>query len=379
VQMTFNPPKALVNLSQTRRSMFQVNSRDDNRFYDDPYGYGFIDQLMEQVPGKENHGARLEETLFNITSLHYVRNENLNAAYYSRFYKMTDGDAMGRQSRKRGFNEDTMWAARTTMSKVSGLKVFTELDGYTEEKWTWAIPLELIYLTPLGSWNPYGLTLNSGDTFADANGRNGGFTFATAFNGSNNRVFYRTPEAFFGNSSSGDSADTTQNVVGALDPGGTIRRVRASGIWVFFPPIPNVGNMVRQRFPIAPLHTRKNPGVQQTQALKHALSNAPGILNGSFVNLAVAPANLITSSGSDVTRHLHDVFVGSSDVERLTLLQSVVVETDQTNTHTHTLRLTAVKVGDTLSYTLVDCDGAGPVCPDGHGKVCRSGTTCTYP
>jgi hypothetical protein len=289
---------------------------------------------------------------------------------------MTDGDAMGRQSRKRGFNEDTMWAARTTMSKVSGLKVFTELDGYTEEKWTWAIPIELIYLNPLGTWNPYNLIMAPGDTIADANGRNGGFTSATAFNGSNNRVFYRTPEAFFANSTNGDSADTTQNVVGALDPTGVVRRVRASGIWVFFPPIPNVGPAVRQRFPIAPMHTRKNPGVQQAQALKHALSNSPGILNGSFVNLAVAPANLITSAGTDVTRHLHDIFVASADVERLTGGASVVIDTDQTNSHTHTIRLSAIKVGDQLIYTIVDCDGGGSVCPDGHNKVCRSGTTC---
>jgi hypothetical protein len=289
---------------------------------------------------------------------------------------MTDGDAMGRQSRKRGFNEDTMWAARTTMAKVSGLKVFTELDGYAEEKWTWAIPLEIIYLTPLGSWNPYNLVLNPADTIAAENGRNGGFTAATAFQGSSNSVFYRTPEVFFGNSSGGDAADTTQDVVGVLDPGGVIRRCRASGIWVFFPPIPNVGQMVRQRFPIAPLHSKKNPGVQQLYALKHAMSSAPSILNGSFVNLAVSPASLITSSGSDVTRHIHDVFIVSADVERLTLLQSIIVDTDLANTHTHTLRLSARKVGDQLEYTQLDCDGAGAVCPDGHQKVCRSGSTC---
>jgi len=52
------------------------------------------------------------------------RDEPLNAAYYSRFYKLVDGDAMGRQARKRSFNDDSMWAARTTQPRVSGLKAF---------------------------------------------------------------------------------------------------------------------------------------------------------------------------------------------------------------------------------------------------------------
>jgi hypothetical protein len=269
-----------------------------------------------------------------------------------------------------------MWAARTTQSKVSGLKIFSDLDGYVEEKWTWAIPIELIYLTPLGSWNPYGLSMASGNDYADANGRDGGFTAATAFNGSNSRVFYRTPEEFFGNASNGDSADTTQNVVGVLDPQGNVRRCRASGIWVFFPPIPGVGDQVRQRFPIAPVHHKKNPGIQQLFALKHAILNVPNVLNGSFVNLATSPASLITSAGTDVSRHIHDLLIPGALVDALANAQSVTVDTDLANGHTHTIKLTAVKVGDTLVFTMIDCDDNGPTCPDGHTKVCRSGSSC---
>lgn len=50
---------------------------------------------------------------------------------------------MGRLKRKRGFNDGNLWAARTTQSKVAGLSVYSEVDGFVEEKWTWAIPLEV--------------------------------------------------------------------------------------------------------------------------------------------------------------------------------------------------------------------------------------------
>lgn len=53
--------------------MYQLNSRDSDKFYDNPYGYGLIDQYMEQIPGKDNHKAYLEEKLFGALSMHYIR------------------------------------------------------------------------------------------------------------------------------------------------------------------------------------------------------------------------------------------------------------------------------------------------------------------
>lgn len=102
--------------------------------------------------------------------------------------------------------------------------------------------------------------------------------------------------------------------------------------------------------------------MQQLFALKHALANAPTILNGSFVNngifysdasshrasshsvLAVSPAALITSAGSDSTRHMHEVTVPGSLVELLSAGQSVMIDSEQVNGHTHTIKLTAAKV-----------------------------------
>jgi hypothetical protein len=56
----------------------------------------------------------------------------------------------------------------------------------TSQRWSYAVPLEIAYHTPLTAWNPYKLpTVPYGanlDSVA-AGGRNGGFTTATAYNG----------------------------------------------------------------------------------------------------------------------------------------------------------------------------------------------------
>lgn len=141
-QLYSNPALQVANLTDTRRALFTLNPRDADKFYDNAATYSLIDKLMEQVPGKDNYAANLTEVLFGSQSYHYTSNQPLNAGYYSRFYQMNNRDAMGRQKRKRGFNDNSLWAARTTQERVSGLKIYSEEDGEVEEKWTWAIPLE---------------------------------------------------------------------------------------------------------------------------------------------------------------------------------------------------------------------------------------------
>ena len=122
-----------------------------------------------------------------------------------------------------------------------------------EQKVSYAIPLEMIYLTPLHRWNPYNLTYK-GDQKSDlgktvtANGRNGGKTKAKAYDGVNSRIYYITPNEFFaGTETHVDAADTTKGSVGVLDPTGEARLVRASGVRIFLPNIPGVG-ILRQRY-----------------------------------------------------------------------------------------------------------------------------------
>ena len=122
-----------------------------------------------------------------------------------------------------------------------------------QQKVSYAIPLEIIYLTPLHKWNPYNITYK-GEQRSDlgktvtANGRNGGKTKDKAYDGVNSRIYYITPNAFFaGTETHVDAADTTRGAVGVLDPTGEVGTVRASGTRIFLPNIPGVG-ILRQRY-----------------------------------------------------------------------------------------------------------------------------------
>ena len=122
-----------------------------------------------------------------------------------------------------------------------------------EQKVSYAIPLEIIYMTPLNGWNPYNLKYKGqqrsdlGKTVT-ANGRNGGKTKEKAYDGLNSRIYYVTPNEFFaGTETHVDAADTTKGSVGVLDPRNEVRMVRASGTRIFLPNINGVG-ILRQRY-----------------------------------------------------------------------------------------------------------------------------------
>ena len=68
------------------------------------------------------------------------------------------------------------------------------------QKWSYAIPLEIIYMTPLLSWNPYKFDFHEwkNERNVTAGGRNGGLTEDKAYNGNHKRLFFRTPAEFFG-------------------------------------------------------------------------------------------------------------------------------------------------------------------------------------
>merc|ERR1719233_277660 len=78
---------------------------------------------------------------------------------------------MGLRKRRRSFSDQYMWAARTIQPKVSALSVndpqiddpdFPEClpdckrkDFHRTTGWSYAFPLEIVWLTPLSKWNPY--------------------------------------------------------------------------------------------------------------------------------------------------------------------------------------------------------------------------------
>lgn len=61
---------------------------------------------------------------------------------------------MGTDSTMRGYS-DRIYMAMTDQERIAG-QTYTNKEGNTvETKVSYAIPMEIIYLTPLTNWNPY--------------------------------------------------------------------------------------------------------------------------------------------------------------------------------------------------------------------------------
>ena len=71
---------------------------------------------------------------------------------------------MGLSNRHRGFSDENLFMAMTSQPKIAGMDLNDcqyvrrqRVCKLYSQKWTYAIPLEIIYLTPLSAWNPYNL------------------------------------------------------------------------------------------------------------------------------------------------------------------------------------------------------------------------------
>ncbi|CAB4026790.1 Hypothetical predicted protein [Paramuricea clavata] len=227
-----------------------------------------------------------------------------------------------------------------------------------DQKVSYAIPLEIIYLTPLNNWNPHNLTykgderLDHGKTVT-ADGRNGGKTKTKAYDGVNSKIYYITPNRFFtGNETNVDAADTTKDLVGVLDPTGEVRQVRASGVRIFLPDIPGVG-ILRQRYPIMPIHVEGSTAWKEIQAVgdflmeskKHAnlfrdpLSGQDG---GQYPPEVNTDTDLRTGSSTNLTkvgRHRHEVILDKDEVTIIKSGGNVTVVTTENSGHQHTVTI----------------------------------------
>jgi len=260
----------------SRRALFELNPVNSNRFSDGKTTYEYIDRIMEAIPGKDNYAANLTDFSFGAITKHYTENRILNVGYYSRFYSLDTTDAMGRQQRRRGFNDPTLWAARTTQPKVAGLSVYDDInEELIDQKWTYAFPIEIVYTSPLSNWNPYNLrTWPKSATEANistvtANGRFGGFNVTTCYNGTSHKHYFRTPAEFFtGAAGEVDPADTSAGVAkGVCDDDGNVRIVFQSGHNIFFPSIAGLPP-IRQRWPLFPLHNTKTLSYKEAKAFE---------------------------------------------------------------------------------------------------------------
>jgi len=225
-----------------------------------------LDELMAKVPGFDGPAANLAETYTEngqaITLTQWNSNAPLNAARYNRRYS-APADASNRTSAMRGFNDPSLFVARTTRPQVAQVDA-----GGQAYRFTYAIPLELVLRTPLESWDPYALPVVGAIT-------GNGITPETAFNGQNPSLYhYRCPAEFFaGDTPAPDPADTGHGSKYVKDAGGTPRLVRASGIRALLPAIDGVGSL-RIRHPVYPLFWEGGHAQAMIQALTGDVAHA---------------------------------------------------------------------------------------------------------
>lgn len=367
-------PLTRAELAATRRARFELHpalNANGNLDLDDDAAWGYdlhtsrrqyeyIDTLMEQVWGKDNRGAELEDVLEGQASRHHQRTfvnadgeeeaEVLNVAKYSRFYKNADKDAMGFQERRRGFNDRYLWAARTTQEKVSAVEAAFGKDAHDDknklaqaQRWSYALPLEIVYTTPLTKWNPYNITdhteafheafaaqpaccrehwhakdrrgacpkdsreykekaciiardrvlsfektVTQGGRTGRKDPKTGECDPATAFDGAKRSAFRRTPASFFsggeGEKGDADPADTSGAGTCVLDDQGRARLVRASGHNIFTNQIGGGVGALRQRWPIVPLHAAGGSEWKETKALAALTLGVPDARDDALDN-----------------------------------------------------------------------------------------------
>ena len=329
--------------TNTRAARFQVNPRDVDRWYErfDSPPFTLLDQLMSEIPGKDNYQGNLTDKAFDLPAytLDPKKSGKLNAGYYHRWFKVQARGAMGLARRHRGYADENLFVALNTQPRVAGMKLETCKRSWTpkcktiSQKVSYAIPLEIIYLTPLNKWNPFDIEYKGSERYplgktVFKGGRNGGRTPDKAYNGTNSKKYYQTPSAFFsGQEVSTDAADTTQGSVGVLDKNGTVRVTRASGIRIFFPLINGVG-VLRQRYPIMPVHGEGSAVWKELEAMKDLLMKSQTyfymyrepLWGSGGVMPTEPPTGEITLKMEDATKtppgaHTHEITLTTDEVK----------------------------------------------------------------
>ncbi|XP_059157606.1 uncharacterized protein LOC131941984 [Physella acuta] len=199
---------------KTRGARFQLNDMETDEDYSD---FNIYDKIMQVIPGldnvpaadvKENYGAPL-----------YTADGTkspLRSSYYHRWYNFAKNGAMGTSLTHRGYSDQFLFVAVNSRDKIVPMTIDDCKSGVCTKYSTrvsYAIPMEIVYLTPLLKWNPYNIAYNQNpDITYDPN--QDGTTITTAYNGANYETYYRTPVTFFnGPAVQADVADTIDPVV----------------------------------------------------------------------------------------------------------------------------------------------------------------------
>jgi len=339
-----------------------------------------LDYLMEQIPGKDNYAANLTDELPDGSGgvLHHETESPLNIGYYNRYYRLVEDDAMGSSRHRRSWSDRYLFAAKTTQTKVSPVEFDFEMedeDGNAEyhktiSRWSYAVPMEIIYQTPLSKWNPHGISYVDRDDYDYS--RDGSCTTDEAFDGWASNNAYFTPAGFFNGIGASDAADTAKEGVCGLDSTGNAVPVYASGHWITFPEIANGVGYVRQRYPIFPIHNAGSASFKEVKALQAVVlpsdyddpvANPDGFF-GDSRDLVYGFELSLMGGG-----HQHICYISGSRVRSAWLIDFdtnqwntdrdsyVDVDCEERNGHSHQVRIWREYDTDgvTWKYNLRDC------------------------
>ena len=281
-------------------------------------------------------------------------------------------------------SDDNLFVAFNTRDKIYGpsLEDYKQINGnkqceIIQTKVSYAITVEIIYLTPLSSWNPYNIEYKgyegteSGKTVTE-NGRDGSNSLEKAFNGTNSAIYYLTPAEFFtGDISVGEAADSTHHIK-AVQPSAKAKKfvkVASSGIKTLLPQISGVG-IIRQQYPIFPVFSEGSEVWKELEALKHAFmesenhkwmyreeDNGEVCWDGLQMSLATEPED----------RHQHKVWISNKDLEEMAKGETITKKSSKNRGHSHILNIKLGRAG----YEILRCDGKLYECWDGHNKTLK--------
>eukprot|EP01060_Flectonema_neradi_P018700 TRINITY_DN255_c0_g2_i1.p1 TRINITY_DN255_c0_g2~~TRINITY_DN255_c0_g2_i1.p1 ORF type:complete len:1105 (+),score=243.10 TRINITY_DN255_c0_g2_i1:106-3420(+) len=457
IQFRESRPKTREDLATTTRALYDLNPTREGDFdIKNPWPKGkttheFLDTLMEDIVGFDGpNQGHLTDEAFGPMCATWDGKEELNSAKYSRYYAHKKKDAMGRTGKKRSFN-DLLFAAQTTNKRVSPMTVCSEVasedmtdsgdagrqskcqslkskdecDAYPkweanevgnnatgakcywgrncvykkcwEQRWTYAIPLEVVFQTPLTNWNPYNIDyFERGDASYDevTKGRNG--KKGSPYRGTNQANFYRTPSSFFKNPEQVDPADTSGSTTYVADRGGTEREVRASGHWIIFPEIEGIGK-IRQRYPIFPVHEHGSTIWKESKAIEELIMGRDGKQEvKDIISETRAEAYGTELRLTDGGGHTHQIHISPAEVLKLEtgVITEITKTSSEANAHTHKVSLGydrtkphgqewSVKwcsqTADNCPWSIKSAGNCGTVnsisccadgtCPDGHPGV----------
>jgi len=255
----------------SRSARYKVAPRNTTTWKDGVYRYDFLDSLMGEIPGKDGYGANIvDDGISGSRAKDFTDpTKDLNAAYYHRWFT-GDRDAMGSKWQHRGYADDSLFVAATTQAKIAPLEVKycrKKVCRSANQRFTYAIPLEIVYMNPLQQWNPYGIDYKP-YVSPKVDGKDGK-SEKKAFEHVDRNTYDRTPFEFFKNNKyTGDAADTSNGFLWVKGKDGVAKKVVASGLRVKLPQIEGIASSIRLRYPIMPIHQEGSVTWKRLEALE---------------------------------------------------------------------------------------------------------------